>query len=332
MRIDVANERPLDPVSQQLNMATTHQPYVCTLSNELQKKAEDELNERSDTRQQHINALREKTKTRPDIKFRTDDAFLLRFLRARKFDVDRAFKNLVRYYDIRQEYPDIFDDLSVEKLKHVWEAGLEGMFPGKDKLGRRVGVFRPGKWDPDICSSKDMFKASILTIEKMLEDEETQINGLVFIGDFADYSMKQAVHSGPSMAKLNMSLLQNAMPLRSKGVHFVNTPTIFDTLMSVWRPFMTEKMKSRMNIHGDDFTTLHQHISSANLPSDYGGTQPEATECTKQWMKELAAWEDGFKAENSKYGIPKKKDTLGGGKVAADPSGGLVGTFKKLDI
>ncbi|XP_077989664.1 alpha-tocopherol transfer protein-like [Glandiceps talaboti] len=307
-------------------------PYVCTLSKELQKKAEVELNERADTRQKHIQALREKTKSRPDIKFRTDDAFLLRFLRARKFDVDRAFKNLEKYYDIRHEYPEVFDDLSVARLKHVWEAGMDGVLPGTDKQGRRIGLFRPGKWNPDVCDSKELFRANVLTLEKMLECEETQIHGMVFIGDFADYSMKQAIHAGPSMAKLQTAILQNAMPLRSKQTHFLNTPAIFNTAMKVWQQFTSEKMNSRMVLHGDDFGSLHEHIASSNLPSDYGGILPEVTECTKKWMEELAAWEDKYFAENDGYGIPKKKDTLGGGKKSADPSGGLVGSFKKLDV
>ncbi|XP_002734110.1 alpha-tocopherol transfer protein-like [Saccoglossus kowalevskii] len=313
-------------------MSDTNKPYVCTLSKELQEKAKKELHETPEGREQGLKALREKTHTRPDIKFRTDDAFLLRFLRARKFDVNRAFKNLVAYYEIRHEYPEVFDNLEVDKLKYIWEEGLDGMFPGKDSEGRRVGVFRPGKLDVDKYSVKDMARASVLTIEKMLEDEESQITGVVMIGDFADYTAKHALHNGPSFAKLMMSITESAMPIRNKGVHFVNTPSIFEAGMAIWSVFMTEKMKKRIRVHGDEYGTLHKYIPSANLPSDYGGTQPSVTECTTKWMKELQTWETKYIAENDKYGIPKMKDALGKDAKTIDPSGGLVGSFKKIEL
>ncbi|XP_077989773.1 alpha-tocopherol transfer protein-like [Glandiceps talaboti] len=312
-------------------MSDLQKPYVCTLSATLQKKAEDELNERADTRPKFIQALREKTMTRPDIKFRTDDAFLLRFLRARKFDVDRAFKNLVRYYEIQREYPEVYYELRVDRLRYVWEVALEGILPGKDKLGRRIGLFRPGQWNPDSMDSMDTFRAQILTLERLLEDEENQINGVVFIGDFVDYGIKQALHTTPSMAKLSTAIVQNAMPLRTKAIHFINTPALFEAAMTLWRQFMNEKMKNRMIMHSGEYGTLHEHIPSSNLPSDFGGTLPEVTECTKKWLEELEAWEAKYLADNAGYGVLRKTEIVGSNDKRVDPSAGIVGSFKKID-
>lgn len=56
------------------------------LSPETLEKARLELNENPDTLHQDIQEVRDMVITRPDIGFlRTDDAFILRFLRARKF-------------------------------------------------------------------------------------------------------------------------------------------------------------------------------------------------------------------------------------------------------
>lgn len=43
------------------------------------------------------------------ISYRTDDEYLLRFLRARKFDTDKAIKTIQDFYSIRRKHPDVFD-------------------------------------------------------------------------------------------------------------------------------------------------------------------------------------------------------------------------------
>ena len=57
------------------------------------ESAQREVNEHMDTRSLDIQALRQKILIRPDILFaRTDDEFLVRFLRARKYDKEKAFQ------------------------------------------------------------------------------------------------------------------------------------------------------------------------------------------------------------------------------------------------
>ncbi|XP_070577967.1 alpha-tocopherol transfer protein-like [Ptychodera flava] len=307
-------------------------PYVCTLSEELQDIAKRELNEDPATRSGYIQTLRALTNTRADIKFRRDDAFLLRFLRAKKFDVKRAFQQLCRYYEVRREYREVFDELRPSKIQHVWDMGMDVALPDRDSEGRRILIFRPGKWNPDVCPAVDSMKATVITVERLLEEEETQINGVVFIGDFIDYSMKQAVHIGPYFARMNTSILQNAMPMRIKGFHFINTPTIFEAGMALWRPLMSEKMRQRMHLHGDEYGTLHKHIPSAVLPTDCGGTSSQLDTRCREWMEKLLEFEDKFVFNNETFGPPKKENTLGGTSQGADPNMGLVGSFKKLDV
>lgn len=52
--------------------------------------------------------------TRPDIGFlRTDDDFILRFLRARKFDQVETFRLLAQYFQFRQQNLDMFQSFKV---------------------------------------------------------------------------------------------------------------------------------------------------------------------------------------------------------------------------
>lgn len=84
--------------------------------------------------------------TLPDLKIRTDDAYLLRFLRAKKFDYDRAFNLVLKHFEMKadEKNKQLFNDLRPSTVTHVLEAGVTGVLPHRDKQGRRVMIFRPG--------------------------------------------------------------------------------------------------------------------------------------------------------------------------------------------
>lgn len=79
-----------------------------------------------------------------ELHIRTDDAFLLRFLRAKKFEYDRAYNLLLSHFQMKKENPKLFENLCPSAVKHVLEAGITGVLRHRDKEGRRVMVFRPG--------------------------------------------------------------------------------------------------------------------------------------------------------------------------------------------
>ncbi|XP_070539728.1 alpha-tocopherol transfer protein-like [Ptychodera flava] len=110
--------------------------YKCTLSDVALKKAKRELNEDPATRQRKINDLQDLFKTRPDIKFRQDDAFLLKFLRDKKFDVSKAFKTLTYYYEVRRSYRDVFRDFTPSAFEHIYDPENEMICPGRDCPGK----------------------------------------------------------------------------------------------------------------------------------------------------------------------------------------------------
>lgn len=77
-------------------------------------------------------------------KGRKDEAFLLRFLRAKKFDVDKAFKMMSKYYYMKKNSSELFHVSPVSDLKVMLEMQIQCMLPQKDIHGRQVYVFRVG--------------------------------------------------------------------------------------------------------------------------------------------------------------------------------------------
>lgn len=76
---------------------------------------------------------------------RKDDGFLLRFLRARKFDVERSLQLYLNYYKYRHKYAQQIGDQSVQSVQHVLQRGLFGLLDTPTKSGSKVLVVFPSR-------------------------------------------------------------------------------------------------------------------------------------------------------------------------------------------
>lgn len=103
------------------------------LSPELIEKARNELNEDPETRMGMIEEFREMLKQRPDLRFETADKDLIKFLRARKFDLERAFDLIVSYYEKKRDLPELFANYSPSAEKGAFDSGFNVVFPERDQ-------------------------------------------------------------------------------------------------------------------------------------------------------------------------------------------------------
>lgn len=120
------------------------------LSAETIDKARQELNENPDTLHQDIQQVRDMVITRPDIGFlRTDDAFILRFLRARKFNQIETFKLLAQYFQYRQQNLDMFQSFKADNpgIKRALMDGFPGILEMPDQYGRKILILFASNWD-----------------------------------------------------------------------------------------------------------------------------------------------------------------------------------------
>ncbi|XP_045698466.1 clavesin-2 isoform X2 [Phyllostomus hastatus] len=210
------------------------------LSPETLEKARLELNENPDTLHQDIQEVRDMVITRPDIGFlRTDDAFILRFLRARKFHHFEAFRLLAQYFEYRQQNLDMFKSFKATDpgIKQALKDGFPGGLANLDHYGRKILVLFAANWDQSRYTLVDILRAILLSLEAMIEDPELQVNGFVLIIDWSNFTFKQASKLTPSMLRLAIEGLQ-----------------IF--------------------LHGNNLNSLHQLIHPEILPSEFGGMLP----------------------------------------------------------
>lgn len=280
------------------------------LSPETLEKARLELNENPDTLHQDIQEVRDMVITRPDIGFlRTDDAFILRFLRARKFHHFEAFRLLAQYFEYRQQNLDMFKSFKATDpgIKQALKDGFPGGLANLDHYGRKILVLFAANWDQSRYTLVDILRAILLSLEAMIEDPELQVNGFVLIIDWSNFTFKQASKLTPSMLRLAIEGLQDSFPARFGGIHFVNQPWYIHALYTVIRPFLKEKTRKRIFLHGNNLNSLHQLIHPEILPSEFGGMLPPYDMGT--WARTLLdhEYDDDSEYNVDSYSMPVKE-------------------------
>ncbi len=77
-------------------------------------------------------------------KGREDESFLLRFLRAKKFDVEKAFKIMQKYYYLKEHSPELFHVSPPSDMRYMLEMQILCMLNSTDQQGRQIYLFRVG--------------------------------------------------------------------------------------------------------------------------------------------------------------------------------------------
>ena len=76
---------------------------------------------------------------------RKDNSFLLRFLRARKFQVDRALQLYLNYYKYRHKHSHLLGELSPQSVEHVLHRGFFALLDSPSRCGSRTLVVFPAR-------------------------------------------------------------------------------------------------------------------------------------------------------------------------------------------
>ncbi|CAH2067256.1 unnamed protein product, partial [Iphiclides podalirius] len=234
------------------------------------------------------------------------EAWLVRFLRPCKFYPESAYDLIKRYYAFKVKNHAQYNGLAPSKEQNIFNQNILTVLPTRDQLGRRVLVLELGKkWKHNKCSLDEVFKGCVLFLEAAMLEPETQICGAVVIFDMDGLSMQQVWQFTPPFAKRIVDWLQESIPLRIKGLYIINQPYIFNMVFQLFKPFLKEKLRSRIIFMGKDRELLHKHITPKCLPENYGGTLTIPPVTGPQWLQLLLLCDKEFNAINS-YGYKKK--------------------------
>ncbi|XP_054714920.1 alpha-tocopherol transfer protein-like isoform X2 [Uloborus diversus] len=236
------------------------------ITNEIRERAALELNETNENRSKCLKELKKLIQRKKNFKGDTRDEFLVRFLRARKFRTKDAFALLCNYYEHRVRYPDVYQNYNAKSCTDAMQANMCNFLPTRAPDGSSIWVIRVGAWDPEIFPFEECLKLGLLCQEKSLQNQVTQICGLISIVDLKGLSWSHVRH-----------------------LHLQNIRCLISSI--------------QIFFHGDNLETLHQILPPSILPEELGGSNgPFGNE---KFFSSLLQSEDEFQ-EQLKYGYSTK--------------------------
>lgn len=153
------------------------------LSTDLKLKAMSELNETEDRIQSDLVVLKDWLGKCGYINSRTEDQFLVGFLRGSKFSIERAKEKLDMYYSSRFVAPEIYpkNKTTNPKIFDVLKQGISIPLPDLEHpAAPRVVIIRAGHYNPDTTHIVDIFQMAVMMYAIMLlEDDNFVVSGLV---------------------------------------------------------------------------------------------------------------------------------------------------------
>lgn len=270
-----------------------------------------ELRETSENVGPALERLRELLAEDKDIVVPMDnDAWLVRFLRPCKYYPESAYELIKRYYSFKEKHSSVYRDLLPSKERNIFEANMLTVCPNRDQLGRRILVLELGKkWNHKKTTLDEVYKGCVLFLEAAMLEPETQVCGAVVIFDMDGLSMQQVWQFTPPFAKRIVDWLQDSVPLRVKNIHIINQPYIFNMVFALFKPFLREKLRSRIIFHGTDRESLHSYVSPKCLPDVYGGSVALPRISGLQWYELLLKCDKEYEAINS-FGLKKSLEDV----------------------
>jgi hypothetical protein len=292
------------------------------LSESIKLKAETELQETETRKVQALAQFREWIEKNSNIiNCRNDENFLVRFLRAKKYSTALAFAMFEKFLMSSQIYKKWFRNLSIDdpRMCELYDSNCIVPLNKRDEDGARIILFQASKINTKKFTFDDMAKLSSIIVLTLLEEEETQIAGFVYIFDHKDISMDFISLFSLTDFKNHTQCILNAFPCRQKKVIIINSPSIAVTLIEFAKSLVSEKLKKRIFCYKGT-ENLHNHIDKRILPKEYGGEGNPVEDMKNEFKKMIKLQADQIKKydEQEIRVISKEAE--------------YTGSFRKLEI
>jgi len=138
--------------------------------------------------------------------------------------------------------------------------------------GAFVVVWRVGGWTPECgFDLSDIFTPTAMGGDFRLREDQAQVAGCHMLLDCGQMHFSYIRYFPFSAIRALIMTIQDGYPSRFKGFHVINQSSLWDYVWAAARPFLKEKIKGRVYLHGSNMESLHKYICPSILPEEYGG-------------------------------------------------------------
>ncbi|XP_024888293.1 uncharacterized protein LOC112465123 [Temnothorax curvispinosus] len=257
------------------------------------------------------------------------------FLHSNYYRIEAAKNTIEEYYTSRTHMPEFFSDrdpLGTKQLREIFKVVASMTLPMTTKEGYKLVYSRLIDYEPSRFVYNDVMKYFSMVVDLWLYTEGTA-EGHIIIIDMADVTFAHAGRLSPMGIKRYLYYLQEAIPIRLKGLHFINTNAVMDIILSMMKPFMKKELMEVLHIHPTNSTkdTLATFVPLEAFPCDIGlgGKAKPLKEQQEEILKKIEDHREWYLQDEI---TGRVNEALRVGKSKTMDLFGVEGSFKKLDI
>ncbi|KAJ3126284.1 cytosolic factor, phosphatidylinositol/phosphatidylcholine transfer protein [Physocladia obscura] len=234
-----------------------------------------------------------------------NDGLLLRFLKARKFDVDKAKLMFDAYLAWRRDFKvdtEILHNLKYPEYNKVMEI-YPRFYHKTDKVGRPVyfeilSNLSIKQFDGGITTPERFVQYYVREFEKTIEYRFRALSckaGALIDKSCTILDIKNVpIMQFPSIRKFLgqiTHIAQNYYPETLGRMFIINSPVVFQGIWAVIKGMLDENTVAKISILGTSYQReLLETIDAENLPVEYGGKCNCAMGCRHS---DVGPWNDG---------------------------------------
>ena len=203
---------------------------------------------------------------------------LLAALRQVKWEPDRAFEGIQQLSAFAAKRPELFASLTAQEFVGQAAIGVTSHLPTRNDRGELVLLLN-GEAMTELArehTMQDMLRFSVFYMTHLIQDEETQVNGVIIIENLHNYPMlalNRMKGAGPSGMRASFEWLK-VSPLRLRAIYAVHQPWYVGMMLLMVKPFMSTKLRERVALFGADTKGMlaTAGLKPEQVPPEYGGT------------------------------------------------------------
>ncbi|XP_031358813.1 alpha-tocopherol transfer protein-like [Photinus pyralis] len=256
------------------------------------------------------------------------DLDIIFFLHSCYYSIERAKISIENYYTCLTASREVFGRKDPEEFRKCLQEAAYIPLPKLTPEGYQVLFCQILVSDPNSFS----FNNHIKYVDGCMKSwflERGPGEGVVIILNMDGFVLGHLLRIPLFSIKKLMFYFQDALPVRLKSVHVINTMPLIEKVLAVVKPFMTAELIKIVYFHTSNLETLDKFVPRALLPSDHGGDQKSVMELHEENFQRIVDKPEFFEIEESRGTDESKRMDKFANKHATF---GIEGSFRSLEI
>lgn len=273
-------------------MSSFEDPTLLPL--ELAPVALELYGETTELRKESLLELRDRIKELPlnDQLDDTSDKSLIRFLRFRKYDLEKSLQGTIDLKHFNDKHSSILNNLKGDEFLQ-FEKFLV-VLEQTDSNGRVIVIMQPAKgvklFTPELLKAnpRAMLRFNVWMFERLSHDPRIQVHGMIVINTFKNLTFWDQIamnNMAPMSDQLDTFKYFQILGIRFSGAYIFEEPSFFDLIWFLVKPFLSNKIKERFHLCGSNYDILKTLFEDIKiLPTILGGLLDDDN-ITYSWLR-----------------------------------------------